>query len=85
MRKVTETRMIFEVGDVIELTGDARPNEAIRKDVKSITAMLVKTEGKTWSKRAVTSEGKVITLNEEQLRKARYIGSIDLSMLIGKD
>lgn len=88
MKKITLERTVYETGDVIRLEGEYVPIEEQRKGTKEIYVMILKTNvsrNGTVNCTGITRNFNKVTIKENQMDNAGYLGKIDLGIFIREE
>lgn len=88
MKKITLERTVYETGDVISLKGQYVPTEEQRKGTKEINVMILKTNvsrNGTVNCTGITRNFNKVTIKENQMDNAGYLGKIDLGVFIREE
>lgn len=88
MKKITLERTVYETGDVIRLEGQYVPTEEQRKGTKEINVMILKTNvsrNGIVNCTGITRNCNKVTIKENQMDNAGYLGKIDLGVFIREE
>lgn len=88
MKVINIKRQVFEPGDVIRLEGQYVPTEEQRNGTRMIDVMILKTNvsrNGTVNCTGITRNVKKVTIKENQMDNAGYLGKIDLGIFIREE